>query len=311
MKKIIYTLLFISSLTLVAQNDINYDGIFMGSYIPEQTESIPTSAKRMLGNKLKQIITSKGIGDNSYNSRFIITPNIAVLTKDVIPSAPPKIVLNLEVTLYIGDGIEGTMFTNETIEVKGVGTNENKAYIAAIKQIKPKSPVIQAFVKKGKKRIIEYYNANCNLVIKKVDALNAQNNYAESLAILAAVPEASTCFNKIKAKTISTYNKSIEYDCKVKLAEARGIWAANQDINAANDAAALLASIEPNASCFRNVKGLYSKIASRVKDLSDRDWNYKLKVLDTEKSRIKAARDVGVAYGNNQKQNTYNIRGWY
>ena len=151
MKKIIYTLLLMSSLTLVAQNDINYDGIFMGSYIPEQMESIPSSAKKMLANKLTQIITSKGISDNSYSSRFIITPNIAVLTKNITPTAPPKIVLNLEVTFYIGDGIEGTMFTNETVEIKGVGTNENKAYIAAIRQIKPKSPIIQAFVKKGKK----------------------------------------------------------------------------------------------------------------------------------------------------------------
>ncbi|WP_303316913.1 hypothetical protein Q4Q34_08910 [Flavivirga abyssicola] len=311
MKKIIYTLFLISSLTLVAQDNINYDGIFMGSYIPEQMEYIPSPAKRMLGNKLTQIITNKGISDNNYNSRFIITPNITVLTKNVTPTAPPKVVLNLEVTLYIGDGIEGTMFTNETLEVKGVGTNENKAYIAAIRQIKPKSPVVQAFVKKGKKRIIEYYNDNCNLVIKKVDALNGQNKFDDALAILAGVPEVSSCFNKIKAKMLTTYNKSIEYDCKTKLAEAQGIWDANQDINAANEAAALLASVEPGAPCFSKVKSLYSKIAARVKDLSDRNWNYKLKVLDVEKSRIKAARDVGVAYGKNQKQTTYNVRGWY
>ena len=57
---------------------------------------------------------------------------------------------------------------------------------------------------------------------------------------------------------------------------------------------------------------MFSKISSRVKDLSDRSWNYQLKVLDLKKRAINAARDIGVAYGRNQPQNiTYNTRGWY
>ncbi|GAA4972698.1 hypothetical protein [Algibacter aquimarinus] len=312
MKKIIYCLIFLSSLTLVAQDDINYDGIFIGSYIPLQMESIPQSAKKMLENKLNQIITSKGIGSDSYNSRFIITPNIIVLTKDVVPSAPPKVALNLEVTFYIGDGIEGTLFTSETVSAKGVGTNENKAYIAAIRQLKPKSPILQSFVKNGKKRVIEYYNNNCGLVLKKVDALSAQNKYEEALAALAAVPETSSCFNKIKNKISPIYIKAINVGCKRKLNEASSIWAANQDLNAANEAGAILATIEPQASCFSEVKALYQNISERIKakELLDRDWQYKLRELDVEISSIQAARDVGVAYGLNQ-QPAYNIRGWY
>lgn len=312
MKKIIYSLVFLSSLTLIAQDNINYDGVFIGSYIPLQMEAIPQSAKKMLGNKLNQIITNKGIGDDSYDSRFIITPNIIVLTKDVVPSAPPKVALNLEVTFYIGDGIEGTLFASETVSAKGIGTNENKAYIAAIRQIKPKSPILQNFVKNGKKRVIEYYNNNCDLILKKVDALSAQNQYEGALATLAAVPETSSCFNKIKNKINPVFIKAINVSCKRKLNEASSIWAANQDLNAANEAGSILATIEPQATCFGEVKVLYQNIAERIKakELLDRDWQYKLKVLDVEKSNIQAARDVGVAYGLNQ-QPAYNIRGWY
>ena len=184
--------MLVSSLSLVAQDNINYDGILIGAYVPHQIESIPQSANKMLGNKLNQIITAKGIDYNNYNGSFIITPNIVVLSKDVLPSAPTKLALNLEVTFYIVDGIEGTVFTSESIAAKGVGTNENKAYIAAMRQIRPKSPILQEFVKKGIKRVIEYYNNNCSLVLKKVDGLSAQNKYEEALAALAGVPEVST-----------------------------------------------------------------------------------------------------------------------
>ncbi|MFV9551643.1 hypothetical protein [Algibacter sp. PT7-4] len=312
MKNIIYSLVFLSSLTLMAQNDINYDGIFIGSYVPHQIEHVPQGAKKMLSNKLNQIITSKGIANNNYNGRFIITPNITVLSKDIVASAPPKIALNLEVTFYIGDGIEGTVFASESINAKGVGTNENKAYMAAIRQIRAKSPILQDFVKNGKKRVIEYYNNNCNLVLKKVDRLSAQNNYEEALATIAGVPEVSSCFDKFKNKINTIYIKAINVSCKRKLNEASSIWAANQDLNAANEAGAILATIEPQADCFGEVKALYQNISERIKakELLDRDWQYKLKELDVKRSSIQAARDIGVAYGLNQ-QPVYNIRGWY
>ncbi|MGZ0015943.1 hypothetical protein [Yeosuana sp. AK3] len=311
MKKTIFSFILFCSLSLVAQNNVNYDGIFLGAYIPNQAESVPAYAKTMLANKLGQIITKNGIGKAGFDTRFIITPNITVLSKDIMATAPPSIALNLEVTFYVGDGIEGTLFTSESIQVKGVGTNENKAYMAAINQIKPESKPMQDLVSRSKERIIDYYNNNCNLVIKQADALAAQNNFEGALAILSSVPEVSTCFDKIKTKLTTYFNKAIEYDCKVKLSEASGIWAANQDIEAANEAAALLATVDPTAPCFGQVKTLFSKISTRVKEVSDRNWNYALKVLDLEKSRIQAARDVGVAYGNNQQPNTYNIRGWY
>jgi len=312
MKKIIYLALFFISTSLVAQDKDNNDGIALGAYIPSQAEGIPSSAKRMLLNKLSQVITKNGISGSVTNPRFVVAPNITVLSKDITPTAPPKIALNLEVTLYIGDGISGTLFASESIELKGVGTTETKAYISALKRLKPKKPEVQEFITKGKAKIIDYYNNNCGLFLKKAAALESQNEIEEALTILTNIPEASTCFDKVKSKIASLYKKSIDRDCKKKLSEATALWAANQDIDAANEAGALLATVEPEAACYGQVKSLYGKIAARVKDVSDRGWKYQLKVLDLKKQAIKAARDVGVAYGKNQpKSVTYNVRGWY
>ena len=271
---------------------------------PEQIETIPSYARSMLQNKLHQIITKNGISDGAFNSRFIITPNITVLSKDKLATAPPKTALNLEVTFYIGDGIEGNLFSSETLQVKGVGSNETKAYMAALRQVSPNNPLIQDLLLKGKARIIEYFNKNCDLMINRANSLSSKNKFEEALATLASVPEASKCFNTIEAKINPIYVKAINVSCNRKLNEAKSIWAANQDLDAANKAGEILATIEPEATCFKEVETLYNNITERIKtkELLDREWAYKLKTLDAYKLRIKAARDVGIAYSKNQRR---------
>jgi len=311
MKRLLYILFLVATVTVAQDEKNSNDGILLAAYVPQQIENIPASARKMLLNRLNKVITQNGIGNSGYNARFVLTPNVEVMSKDITATAPPKVALNLNLTLYIGDGVTGDLFASESLELKGVGTNENKAYISAIKRLTAKNPTVLSFIAEGKAKIIEYYNNNCDLFVKKAAALESQNEYEEALAVLANIPEASTCFDKVRSKIQSLYKKSIDRDCQKKLNEASGIWAANQDIDAANEAGAILASIEPQGACYGQVKSLYSKISARVKDLSDRGWKYQLKVLDLKASAIKAARDIGVAYGRNQPTTVYKVRGWY
>lgn len=287
--------------------------IVLNSYVSDQIEGLPASAEKMLENKMSQITTKNGVGGSALIPRFIITPNVTVLTKDLTATAPPMTALTLEITLYIGDGIDGTKFASESIEVKGVGTNETKAYIEAIKQIKPANPTIQEFVNTGKEKIVEYYNSKCDFIIKEAQTLEAQNEFEAAIYTLTSVPEVcKECYDKCMDAVAPIFKKQIDRDCKMKLQEAQGIWNAAQDMDAAERAGAILASVDPEAACFNEVKALSNKIAAKVKEIDDREWKYILKEQAQESERIKAIRDIGVAYGNNQPQNvTYNTRGWW
>jgi len=235
------------------------------------------------------------------------------LGKDVLGTAPTKVVLNLELGLYIGDGIRGSLFTSKTMNLKGVGVNENKAYISAVKRLNPNNKNIQSVLDEAKKKIMAYYNSNCESLIKEAQNLENQNRLQESLAILISVPENSSCFSRVERKVSSLYQKTIDRDCKKKLLLATSIWSANQDLNAANEAGGVLASIDPYSEGFSQVQVLFSKIETRAKELGDRDWELTLKKVELEKSAIQSARDVGIAFGKGL-QNTssiYNIKGWY
>jgi len=305
------------NITAVAQNTEkkleDMGRLTLAAFVPQQIDKMPEAARSMLSNKLAQVVTQNGMGGAAKNERFIITCNITVLTKDILPGPPPMTALTLDITLYIGDGIAGTKFASKSVQVKGVGTNETKAYIEGIKMIKPSDPSIQAFIEEGKKKIIAYYNTKCDFIIKDAQTLASQDKYEEAIYNLTSVPDVcKDCYDKCMAAVAPMYKKKIDRDCKMKLAEATNLWNANQDIDAANSAGALLATIEPAAACYGEAKALSARISKKVTEIDKREWAYIMKEQQQTSELIKAYRDVGVAYGNGQPDTvSYNVIGWW
>jgi hypothetical protein len=287
--------------------------ITIAAYVSQQIDKMPEAARSMLTNKLNQIVSSNGLGGSAMNERFIITANITTLTKDLTATAPPMTALGLEITFYIGDGIEGTKFASKSIQVKGVGTNETKAYIEGIKMIKPSDPAFASFLEEGKTKIMKYYNSKCDFIIKEAQTLATQNKQEEAIFKLTSVPDVcKECYDKAMAAVVPIYKQKIDRDCKLKLAEATNVWNVSQDGDAANSAGSILASIEPQAACYGEAKALSAKIQKRVIEIDKREWAYTMKEQQQTSEMIKAYRDVGVAYGNGQpKSVTYNVSGWW
>ena len=287
--------------------------ITIAAFVPSQVDKMPEAARSMLTNKLNQIVAQNGLGGSAMNERFIITANITTLTKDLTPTAPPMTALGLEITFYIGDGIEGTKFASKSIQVKGVGTNETKAYIEGIKMIKPSDPAFASFLEEGKTKIMKYYNSKCDFILKEAQTLASQNKQEEAIFKLTSVPDVcKECFDKSMAAVAPIYKQKIDRDCKMKLAEANNAWNVSQDANAANTAGGILSSIEPQAACYGEAKALSAKIQKRVIEIDKREWAYTMKEQQQASEMIKAYRDVGVAYGNGQpKSITYNVNGWW
>lgn len=291
--------------------------IALTSVVSDQIEGLTPSVQSNLQNKLNRIATMNGMGGSSLNNRFIITANVVVLTKDITPTAPPMHAYTLEVSLYIGDGIEGTLFSSTSVNLKGVGQAETKAYTAALKNLKVADPKYQSFIEQGKNKIIEYYNSRCDFILKEAEMLAGQNDFDAAISKLVGIPEVcKDCYDKAMDAVGPIYQQQIDRQCKMDLAEAKNVWNANQDVSGASKASNYLSNIDPNSSCYNEALNFSNVIAKRIKELDQREWDFKLKQqqdnVDIQKSTIKAARDIGVAYGNNQPQNVqYNYRGWW
>ena len=311
MKIIISTIALFCVMIINAQDN---NDILLGVYIPEQAENIPSSAKNLLHTRMLQLITANGISGNLFSPRFILVPKVAVLDKEILGTAPPRVVLNLELTLIVGDGEKdkGNFFQTEYVNLKGVGQNEQKAYMQAIKSLSPRNPKIIDFLEHTKKEIIAYYEDHCDEVKKKAYALEAQDKTDEAVTVLANIPISSSCYSENEKDIRRFYQKVLNQQCDKKLNEARAIWYANQSIEGANEAGLLLAEIEPRAYCKDELRKLYREIALRVKELSNKDWDLKLKIVDGQMDSINHSRELILEYIKNQPQKIihYDVRGW-
>jgi hypothetical protein len=365
MKNYFSSLLFFFSTILVfgqnsSKNDISRMAI--APFVSDQIENFPIEAKNLLLQKLNQIVTAHGMSGSANLERFIITANVSVLSKDITPTAPAQHSYTLDVHFYIGDGFSGKVYSSVNNSYIGIAPSETKAYIDALKQIKSGEKIFVDFVKEAKNRIIEYYNSQCDFILKDAQTLAGTKKYDEAIYTLASVPEVcKECYDKCLDKIIDVYKAKIENECQLNISQAKTLMAQNNF----NDAASVLSTITPDMQCYTQAASVVKEIndhrcavslgeakgywvshdvtstssalssipsdskcyedalalAKEVEDYVRQQENRDFKVMkeqmqnekEIELARLKAARDVGVAYGSNQPKTitTYNIKGWW
>lgn len=318
MKKCIIMVIacLLTSLTFAQEQTQTMDDaarIALSAYM-DPSSSLPKNAKKTLKDRMQKIITKNGMG-SAKNTRFIMTANVRELNLEKSETAPVIYIYNLEVNFYIGDGIDGTLFSSCSLEVNAAGDSKEKAYMAALKKIKATDPQYQAFIDEGKKKIVDYYTAKCDFIITKAQTKAKNQDFDAAIAELMQVPDVcKECYDKCMAAAQPIYQEKINQDGAKLLAEARSVWSAGQDVAAAEAASAILSQINPQSTAFAGAEKLNAEIAKRVKELDKREWDFMLKQqqdeVDLEKASIKAIRDIGVAYGENQQPTTYNVVWW-
>lgn len=277
-KYILIIALAIIAFTSNAQVKLDDFGrIILNAYLPENL-AIPTEAKNVLLTKLNQITTNNGMGASQANPRFIITANINVGTKDIVAGPPQMIAQNIEVTFFIGDAVANTIFSNATLSLKGVGTNENKAFIEAFKTINPKNKEIAAFLEEGKMKIINSYSSNCDFILKDAQTLVKQEKYDEAIYQLSLVPNVcEDCYFKCLDALASVYQQKIDADCTLKFKKAKITWTAEQTPTGAEKVGIILNSINPMAACQTDIAAFIQSIDSKLKADEKARWQFKMK----------------------------------
>lgn len=316
---------------LHAQNDMGKSDdlarIALYAYVPENVEGMPAGAREYLQNKLRQIAMTQGLANDFGNSRFVISGKTVQVEMIPQAGAPMLYVANLDLTVYVGDGVEGTLFSQATKSIKGIGDTETKAYIDALKKVQVKDPAFTEMLESGKTKIIEYYNANCDLIIQKAMAQSGQENFDEALYTLGSVPSVcAKCYEFANEAAVSVYKAKQERDCRISMAQARAAMNAEDYKGAAS---ALATGIGPGAACFEEASKLMDEIVKKADategrrewELEKKKWDDNVDIekkridanVDVEKFRATAWRDVGVAYARNPRRtvNIYRVRGWW
>ncbi len=248
-----------------AQNDLgkldDVGKISLTPVLPASLANMPTEAANMLLNKLMQIAVKNGLGGVALDPNFIITATIDVESKDVTSTAPPMIAMKLNINFYIVDYANKTTLAEFSRTAKGVGKTDEKAYIEAIKGIDPKASAFKKFVATGKEKIVEYYNTNCDILMKKAETLSNTGKYEESIGLLMAVPDVCLeCYAKAMDAVVVVHKKMVSSNCNQYLEAAKTAWL-NYDLETARRNLVL---IESGSQCYDSGVELSTKINAEL-----------------------------------------------
>lgn len=323
MKRITLLILLCFCLTAFAQSRLDDVGrITIHAYVPE-SEELPYEAGKLLQSKLSQIITANGIADNENCVRFVLTAKVNVISKDIIPGPPQRISQKLDITLILGDIEADKVYSQYTISAVGVGTNYEKSFISAFKNIKPANKGISAFIEDGKQKILAYYQTNCEDLLLEAQKLATQNHYEDALILISSIPDVcSECYEHAVAIASTIYNEMINVRGAECLRQAQAAWANNPTRQGAAEATALLSQINFAASCQSEVPALLSQITAKMNEIDRREWEHEMQRyqdsverekrhweqqvreyedhVQTQRMYIKACRDVAITRAQNQ-----------
>ena len=260
--------------------------IYISVVQPDRNE-IPSEAGKQLERKMIQLLTSNGISSQDANNRFVITAKADITSKDIVASTPQRVSEKIDLTFIVGDMVENKIFETVTIPLIGIGTNENKAFISAINQVKPQKAELVEFLEQAKREIVDYYDVRCSQIIKDAQKLASANNFDEAIYLLMQVPDICDCAKECQ-------NLMIEYIIKRNNAiaaqlfnEAKARWAASPTSEGASDVADIIARIPAGTSSQKNVDALIKSINTKLREDEKREWAFKMKQYDDAQEKEK------------------------
>lgn len=336
MKVLFLSLLF--SWMFVTTSAAQSERIYISVLQPDD-QNIPAEAAKQLELKLNRLLTQNGIASEDPNNRFVLTAKAAVTTKDIVAGPPQKVSMNIDFTFITGDAEANKKFESVTISTCGVGQNENKAVISAIKNIKPNNPLLIKLISDSKKEICDYYNSEC-LRIQQEAAIEAeQRNYEKAIYLLMQIPDVCECASDAREAMILYSREYLNNKAACKLNEAKAVWASKPDAESATAVADIITQIPANTPSQKGVDSLIAEINKKLREEQKKEWEFKIKQYNdsiekqkrddmlrleqqrddnlyrdkqqqinfiTRQQSIEAARQVGITYAKNQpKSVTY------
>jgi hypothetical protein len=208
----------------------------------------------------------------------------------------------------------------------GIGTNETKSFITALRQINPQNETFKSFIDEGKNEIIAYYKTECAQILKETESLAQREKYDEAIYHLALIPDVCTdCYEQSLKLQGEYFMQKINSEGTALLTKAKAVWAAQPDGEGAAKVARLIPRINPQVSFIQDVHSFANEVSTVVQAQELRKWEQQVKEYNDrveaakkqadrdfqlEQQRIRAYREVAVEYAKNQPKEVYNLIIW-
>lgn len=197
MKKsiVLWTLLFVVLLGAAAQETIHF---VAGTPAQQGLNQKTIDALKL---KVEQIIARNNAGAASVYNAFVIQPELLLGETKKTEGLLRDVTLVMgEFSLTARNKYDDSVYGTAVIPVQGDATGSKEDAIASlISSIKVTDPAFVRFIRTTRKRIAEFYDQNCSVILKKAQALVAAGKKEEAADYLSAVPATAPCYDDVIA----------------------------------------------------------------------------------------------------------------
>lgn len=286
-------LMLLFSECVVAQSQISITPI-----VPDEL-NLNSSLSNTLKQRLLQMATVNGFGSSSGD--FILTANIIPLEKEVIPTVPTTVKVNLEVSVYAVGVAEQIIIDEFSFEVGAMAKNEAMAMGSAFRKINPRKPEVKAFMASVREKIEKYYIDRTPVLIAKAQQLADKGEFDQALSVLSTIPESVSEYMTVSEMMRSVHQQMIDKYALMSIQEAKN----NMILKKYPEALDCLLYVDPMSNHAKEARAMVNQIQQTIEANDRAAYEARIKAQEQKMEMAQRAQDNEVMLKKMQLEASY------
>jgi len=248
---------------------------------PKAEDEITYNVQLKVAERLMQIASIGGIGASGESPCFAIAAMMTPVSKKSTGTVPQKCICTYNVTIFVGNMVDGMIYAGITQKVTGAGSSFEDAAVCAAGEIK-NSNEMQQMLQSAEEQIISWYENNISTLKQQVNACVARADYSMAYALLSCVPaQAKKCYayavpeeKKVLRQLQNQKANELLFGLQDAIAKA--------GVHYNPDVAAHYQMIPDNSPQYKKAQSLYAQYVNGIKKAYQDSVNFEKHKFDEE-----------------------------
>ena len=253
-------------------------------------------ASTLLSNRINAAVAKAGFGGGGGNPRFIIGPNVSLISQDLTSTAPTKYANVYELNFMVVDVVTETVFASYTLQTKGVAVSPQKAFISALRNVDLEKSAFMNFLSEAQAKAMKFFDDNCSKMLAEAEAEARTRNFEAAYAILNSIPaDAEKCFTEVQEKKAEYFQMTLNINCAELLSKMRAELGKFNDPSASGfnaEAMSYYAMIDKQSDCYDDAQKEYTKYLTKLNPKAKSNWDMEMRKYADEIEMTKQDREA-------------------
>lgn len=244
------------------------------------------SVQAQLEARVTNLVTGTGFAAVDGYSHLVVFPTLIVLSEREAPGLRTQTVVSAEISLFLKNVSDGTLFSSMTRSVTGAGRTRTQALMQAVSSLRSRDRAVTDFLESAREEIVIHYEKTCDGILTSARAAAGVEDHSRAIAELMAVPmAAAACHSRASDLAVQLVEEYQDEQCSQVVRTAEAEVAAHRY----TDAISQLAEVDPSAPCADEADRIVDDIERGMEEHDEAELQVRLERLRSSRASVKAS----------------------